>query len=266
MARFLGWSMTKLEDHEMCPLLAKLKHLDSLCTNCWKGRLMGYDPKKCDTCGKEAVKPEAWARGTEIGEAVNKYLLGKRKAPPPEVRHEGTREFMKKLRGMVKKKEVFVEKSIVLDSKWKPVSQMTKDAWFRGKLDVLIKVVKETWAEVVDWKTGGIDKNTGAINMRKERKYDHQMGIYNTATLSAFPELQSVSAQLVFLDVGPRFSAKLAKPGLDVTRKTLAKHQKAWEQRVEPLLNDKTFSPRPGRYCDWCDYAKGRGGPCKFGG
>lgn len=39
-----------------------------------------------------------------------------------------------------------------------------------------------------------------------------------------------------------------------------------WNQRVTRMRGDKVCAPRPGYYCNWCDYAKRKGGPCQFGG
>lgn len=38
-----------------------------------------------------------------------------------------------------------------------------------------------------------------------------------------------------------------------------------WIQRSEQMANDQLCAPRPGMQCNWCDYAKKKGGPCQFG-
>jgi hypothetical protein len=262
--RFLGWNMTKLEDHDQCPFMARFKHLEKVCTKCWKGRLAGHDPRVCDACGEEEFKPAPFVRGGAIGNAVNRYLLGKAKKPPNEIRNEKVKESMAEAKKLVAAGDGKVEHQIVLDDGWKPVSQYTKDAWFRGKLDVLVKRAKDKLLRVIDWKTGNIDKRTGGPDLRKKHKYDHQLVIYNVAAMSAYPEAAKATASLVFLDAGPRFDPVHAKPALDITRNGLRRAQAALRERVKPLLSDKTFAPRPGYYCGYCPYAKDRGGPCKF--
>ena len=38
-----------------------------------------------------------------------------------------------------------------------------------------------------------------------------------------------------------------------------------WQQRIDLMQKDEMCAPRPGMYCNWCDYAKRKGGPCAFG-
>lgn len=39
-----------------------------------------------------------------------------------------------------------------------------------------------------------------------------------------------------------------------------------WDERAGMMQRDKILAPKPGVHCNWCDYAKKRGGPCQFGG
>jgi hypothetical protein len=38
-----------------------------------------------------------------------------------------------------------------------------------------------------------------------------------------------------------------------------------WEKKVAVMEGDRTFAANPGRHCQWCAYAKSKGGPCIFG-
>jgi hypothetical protein len=38
-----------------------------------------------------------------------------------------------------------------------------------------------------------------------------------------------------------------------------------WRDRAAQMAADEVCGPRPGNHCNWCDYAKRKGGPCKFG-
>lgn len=38
-----------------------------------------------------------------------------------------------------------------------------------------------------------------------------------------------------------------------------------WQQRIEQMQGDAFCAPKPGMHCNWCGYAKKRGGPCQFG-
>lgn len=37
-----------------------------------------------------------------------------------------------------------------------------------------------------------------------------------------------------------------------------------WSERRDLMIRDQMCAPRPGHYCQWCDYRAGNGGPCKF--
>ena len=37
-----------------------------------------------------------------------------------------------------------------------------------------------------------------------------------------------------------------------------------WKGRVEQMQNDQICAPKPSRDCQWCDFAKTKGGPCQF--
>lgn len=39
-----------------------------------------------------------------------------------------------------------------------------------------------------------------------------------------------------------------------------------WDKRILTMQRDQICAPRPGMQCNWCDYAKKKGGPCVFGG
>jgi hypothetical protein len=38
-----------------------------------------------------------------------------------------------------------------------------------------------------------------------------------------------------------------------------------WQPRIDLMQRDQMCAPRPGIHCNWCDYAKKKGGPCAFG-
>lgn len=38
-----------------------------------------------------------------------------------------------------------------------------------------------------------------------------------------------------------------------------------WNDRISTMQRDEICAPRPSYQCNWCDYAKSKGGPCQFG-
>lgn len=259
--KFTAWSPSRLADYEQCPLMAKLKHLDKLCPICFKGKISGgFDtPAMCDTCGGIVTKGEALERGTRIGKAMEEYLLGQAPMMPIEVASKEARAAAALVRKAVAAKTAKVEFQITLNKDWKPVKQFDRSAWLRAKLDVLVFDTKNR-AKVIDWKTGGVDKATDAP--RVDPKYDSQLSIYSTATLTAFPTVDSASSELVFLDAG--VDATVKRPAGTLTRKDLPQRQVEWNNRVLPMMSDDVFAPCPSTKCRWCDFSAKRGGPCSF--
>lgn len=262
MDRFTSWSPTRLADYTQCPAMAKWKHLDKLCTECFKGRLSGgFDgiPTTCDTCGKVIEKPEALERGTRIGEAMEKYLIGKAPAMPLEVASDEARGVAAKVRKAVAAKTAKVEFQIVLNKDWKPVKMFAKDAWLRAKIDAIVFDTKGR-ARVIDWKTGGVDKATEAP--RVDPKYDDQLAVYSVAALSAFDTVSAATSALVFLDAYT--DPVVERPSGTLARKDLAQRQQGWNKRLLPLLSDDVFAPNPTSKCRWCPFSGKQGGPCAF--
>lgn len=259
--RITGWSPTKLAAYEECPLRCQLQYAANLCVVCFKGKLMGGfgTPKICDTCGKTIE--EKFEHGITVGASLEQYVKGKTKTLTSEIRNKDVRDLAKILRGEHTKAKVHVEYSVVLDKAWKVISQYTKGAWLRVRLDILRFLPGKT-VRVIDWKTYGIDRRTGDVRNRNSKKYDDQLEIYGVAALSAFEGMAAAKSSLVFVDTGPRFDPVVERPEADVKRSGLAKAQEKWARRALPMLSDDTFAPRPGPYCQWCEYGKGKGGPC----
>lgn len=263
--KFNAWSPSRLSDYQQCPYMARLKHLDKLCPKCFKGRVEGgYDtPAVCDTCKSVIVKGEALERGTIIGKGMEDYLLSKAKAVPKEVTHKAVKKIAKEVRAQVAKKQATIEVMLVLNRAWQPVKGWAKDAWLRVKTDVTL--FQPAKAHVIDWKTGGLEKkgpNKGAP--RNDPKYDDQLSLYTVATLSVHSQLDSATAELVFLDTEEPHNPVVARESATATRRALPILQRRWADKVKPMLNDDQFAPSPNFGCRWCDFSKEAGGPCQF--
>lgn len=248
------WNPTKLHSHDECPLRTGLRYSVKLCPLCFKGTV-GFD-KPCDKCKKVKAKPPALARGIEIDEAIAAYLGGSRAtqtADAPAVAVDVAVSFKQTGTTLQTKHQ------ISLSDKWEPLPKFTKGPWFWGELDVLLLNLKKKLARVVDWKTGGIDKRTGAPR-EEQAKYTEQLEIYGAAVLATQPEVEKVEGQLVFVDTKPGRDPIVTCP--PILRKGFDKLKKKLEGRIKPMMSDTTFAPRPGYYCGWCDYSKDKGGPC----
>lgn len=254
------WNPTKIFSYEECPLRTQLRYALKLCPHCFKGHF-GYDAA-CDHCGLFNKKSEAQLRGIRLDEQIAVHIRGgalDEPIPHPKVKMAVrgiVKDFAAVAKGSV---EVYLKHSISLSATWEPLPKFTKAPWFWGELDVL-KISKKV-ADVIDWKTGGIDKKTGAV--RPKGDYEDQLEIYGVAVLCSRPTVGEVHPSLVFLDARPPHDPVVQRP--PILRRMLEKLKKRWEGRIKPMLSDDTFAPRPGTpYCGWCDYSKQKGGPCPY--
>jgi uncharacterized protein (DUF983 family) len=266
------WSPSRLAKWKECPAKVKYEDLLKICPACFKGRVSGGfdgEPVKCDTCSDPQPEREALDRGNMLDIAISQavvgakvpatvdYSLNKSEAEQPlaaSLRHPKIHALARKL---AKTKGVLVQESIVLDSSWKRVSQFTKNAWARLKLDVLY--FSRHAAKVIDWKSGNIDKSKMEIRERSE--YHDSMRAYQVAVLAAYPSATQAEAIMAFLDAPPRLESPFkALPVL--SRRDFEGAKRALEQKIEPMMNDTVFAPRPGYYCSWCPFSKRKGGPC----
>lgn len=274
------WTPSRFAKWKECPSKVKYEDLMKMCPRCFKGRVSGgYDgePVVCDTCDQAQPEREAMDRGNRLDAALTLHVSRPTVGPPAKgkedladheahlaeaVRHPVVERLAKTLRKKpTGQQQVFTQESIVLNDKWQRVSQYTKNAWARVKLDVL--VLKTKIAEVLDWKSGNIDKSKGEI--REKPEYHDSMRAYQLVVLAVYPKIQEVKARMVFLDAPP----KLAEPFKDMAvlrRRDLEATKRAWEAKMQPMLNDTIFAPRPGYYCTWCPFSKDKGGPCSHSG
>lgn len=252
-----SWSPSRLSLWEECPRRAKHQIVEKLCAGCFKGKMAGPwgEAQVCDKCGRVEETPAPIARGTALHTACENFLRHGGKIP---AELKGVAPLLKLLRKDYRKGYTTIEEDMVFDANWQAVSKFTKGAWLRTKLDVL--TCEDEMAEVVDWKSGGIDKRTGEI--RAEKKYDDQLSIYATAVLTAYPKVKKVACVLAFID-GPPGRNEVVSGGL-AERKDLVKLQAKWTGRAKVMLSDTIFAPRPTMACRWCPYSKSRGGPCSF--
>jgi hypothetical protein len=212
----------------------------------------------CSACGKVAVTPEAMARGSMLHGLCETYIKGAGKLP--ELLANVAKQ-LKALRKMHRRGCTTVEEDLVFKKDWEPAGKFEKGAWLRTKLDVL--TIEDGWAEVIDWKSGGIDKKTKQV--KENQAYADQLSVYATAVLSAKPAVQRVAAFLVFLDA-PEGQNVVAVGGT-AERKDLPALQAKWSSRARGLLSDTLFAPRPGFGCRFCPFGRQKGGPqspCQF--
>ena len=227
--RFTAWSYSRWQDYELCPLKARLKHLDKL---------------------KEPQGPAA-ARGQSIDEITTAYLQAPGSpALPPELA-QFPLEFAD-LRA--KRRELILQQRWAFDRDWRPVEYFAPTAWVRVVLDVGWAGASEFGqvGEVIDVKTGRVyPEHANQLQLYAPAMFAH-------AKHALGRELTVVNAALWYLDQGLIDD----RGGRGFTADEGDKLVKVWDQRVKRMLTDEAFPPRPNEKCKWCHYRRGNGGPC----
>lgn len=238
-----SWSFSRYAQYKKCPLSAKLSYIDKI----------------------QQPQNDAMKRGDAIHKLAEAYIKGTRPAKmPPELGLFPN--FFKKMRQLYKKKPtlISVEDTWAFRKDWSRTTWNDwAGCWVRIKLD--LAWIDDTTVAIVDHKTG---KFSPQYNVED---YMEQLDLYATGALLIYahlgPNLKVIPA-LHFLD----HEVIYPEPGSDqvkvYTPKDLPGLKKAWEKRTKPMLNDKTFAPKPNSLCRFCFYradnkAEG-GGQCKF--
>lgn len=181
----------------------------------------------------------AMERGNIIHKLAEDYTTGKLKKLPNEL------QLFKAQFVELKKSKPQVEQTWAFREDW---SQTRYDDWQGCKVRIKVDAscLDDTTLYVIDNKTGKLRDG-----------YDEQLELYAGTGMLVYPHVKEVNTQMWFLDSG------------DVVEKTYKisegkKIIKDWEKKVEPMLNDTRFAPKPGNHCRWCAFSKTKGGPCKF--
>lgn len=122
--------------------------------------------------------------------------------------------------------------------------------WLRLKLDALIMHDKYT-ATVVDFKTGRKYGN--------EVKHAEQLQLYQLSTFLRYPQLETVFAELWYLDQDEITSQRF-------TRSMGLRYRDKFGKRGDALISCTEFPPNPNKFtCKWCQYGPWNGGQCQEG-
>lgn len=234
--RFTAWSYSRFVEHRLCPLKAKLNHLDRI-----------REPKN-----------DAMQRGADVHDVARDYVTGKLTKCPEALKPAKPwldlvkKQFKKKILGAI------VEEQWGFTAAWEPCRwDDWTNCWLRVKLDAAYYEDPSTLV-VYDWKTG-------KLRPELTDEYLEQLELYVLGVLLALPHVLTVKVQLVYTDLGlvyppePLMLSRGALPGL----------KKSWAGKVKPMLADTRFAPRPNDKCRWCFYGQSgklKGGPglCKF--
>lgn len=252
---FTSWGWTRYNDYKLCPLKAKLKHIDHI-----------------DEPGSEPM-----TRGSAIGRLAEVYVRGTFVFDPKNDRElvsycEDDKPFAIKLAklvakgGMVKELQRFeklfkklraqakryphtveVEGEWAFDAKMRTTSWFGKDTWLRVKVDVGQSHNAHEMV-IIDWKTGKVRDD-------KTEEYMEQLELYAFGAFHHHPQLQTAEVKLCYLDSGITYPDDFGEK-IVFRRSDVPKLKKAWDKRTRAMLLDRHFAPRPNDKCRWCFYRK----------
>ena len=237
--RITAWSYSRYSTYRQCPLKLKLSAIDRI---------------------KEPQSP-AMARGDGIHKTIEAYLKDPKKRTPKDY------EFIGKELRRLKKIVASGAPTTGVEEQWafrKDWTRTTWDdwtgCWLRAKVD-LVHAEDET-VVVTDWKSGKFRPDSVA-------DYLEQLELYALVALLVYesrPGL-AVRPRLVYTDLGIVYPTPVAgEPGLLFTPDDAPRLKKTWAARARPMLADRTFAPRPNRFCKSCHYRRGNaaagGGQC----
>lgn len=183
--------------------------------------------------------PQA-SRGTDVHDTVENLMLRKVDEVHPEIS-----SYQKWLLELREEKQV-PEAQFCFNDQWEAVHWQHADGYIRGYIDLIVE--DDDGLVVYEWKTGNIYDD-----------HDLQRNLYGLAALLMYPQYEEVEVISVYFD------KKKTIPRI-YKRAMLTTYKWMWNERVNKINNDEYRVPNPGYYCDWCPYAKKKGGPCQFGG
>jgi len=190
---------------------------------------------------REPQGPAA-VRGDEIHAAAERALLEPKSKIPAVL--SKVSNWVKEFRSCT---EVKPEVKLGVNRFWYPTEYGYKgDMWFGAKIDVAASI-EPTVVGVFDWKSG-----------KMRDGYELQTEVYALMSFVHWPLAQKAVTQIIYVDHGE------VTPPIVYNRDQVPDLITAWERRIEPMLHDKNFLPRPGGHCRWCAFSKAKGGPCRY--
>lgn len=223
-------SFSRMTDFEKCKYLAKLKYVDRI-----------PEPERPLPPGKTE---HANDRGTRVHEAGELYVKGGVELIPELASFKADFD---ELRQLYAEGAVTLEGEWAVNRDWTPVAWNSQDAWCRMKLDAFARTSPIS-ARVIDYKTG---KRIG-----NEVKHTEQGQIYQLATFMRFPELEHITVEFWYVDLGERDVKHYSRV------QGMAYFDK-YHNRLSAVTDCLDFKPNPNAFsCKWCPY---KGNACEYG-
>lgn len=211
----LSWSFTALNGYTTCPAQYAAQRFYESTT----------------FTESEAIK---W--GNRVHKAMEDRLTKEKALPKDMEKWEKYCRMVEKA-GTAEGAELLVEKKVVLRSDFSQTDWFSKEAWYRGALDILILNGEKAW--VGDWKTN-----------QKAKPNSDQLKLFAAAVFLTYPQVQEVTTKYIWLTpdtvTGEVFQREQA---LGIWREFMARIV-----NLEVAWAKENFPARPSGLCrGWCD-------------
>lgn len=189
------------------------------------------------------VGNSATERGTKIHLLAKQYLLGKTKGLPSELE-----SFRGEFANLKRAGAVPEQNWTITKDERKTRGTDFENAWLRADIDAHVPPGDDGVLYIVDYKTGQL-------------KIDKQQAeLYAAYSILYYPDAKEIQVELWFIDQGH------VEP-FTFTAKEVRALWKKWRERADRMLDDRTFEPKPGSKCRYCQYRSdkqvaGQDGPC----
>jgi CRISPR/Cas system-associated exonuclease Cas4 (RecB family) len=239
--KLTSWSWSRYYDYKLCPLKAKLAHVDKI-----------REPKN-----------DAMTRGGQLHDDIRDYIRGTAKSLKQWAFPKVSMGWFDVAKKAMKQKLL----QPIVEEDWAFTKDWTQTQWndwngcvLRVKLDAGVFEDGGDTLVITDWKSGKFRPEE--VDFLTE-----QLELQSLAALVLYPQVSKVRARLAFVDQGVVFPLESAP--LIFTQADVKKLKATWAKRTKAMLSDTTFAPRPNDKCRWCFYGqsgKVKGGPglCKF--
>lgn len=231
MSYNFSFSYSKWTLWNKCPLAFKLQNID-----------------KVDT----GPTPPALVEGRQIHDEIGNYIAGKSDTPPDRLQNHFS-IFAGQLRHMAGSRQndvqIIVEQQMAFDVAKLPVRWFGKNARYRFIWDAAVVDHAAKAVTAVDWKTG---KPYGS--------YDDQMEIFSVPAFWTFPEVETFTGYLMYLDSG------VVSEPYTYTREQFERSVwPGWEAEIAKFEADTTFAPTPSKdACRFCEFGSKNLGICQY--
>lgn len=228
-----SWSFSKRTDFEKCKKFFWLKHEQKI-----------PEPERPLRPGQTE---HANDRGSRIHDNCETYVRGEHDALCPEAdKHFGIKIDLLR--------HLYAEGQVELEGNWGHNRDWDKTewdgAWLRLKLDVLVHTSKDS-AIVIDYKSG---KKFG-----NEVKHAQQLQLYALCTFLRYPELDTVDAQLWYVDANETTSQVF-------TRAQALRFMRSFDKVGKDITSCATWPANPNKWsCQYCLYGPEHSGHCDVG-